>query len=254
MSSAVELDLQPVQSRQLAEAPAAALSVSQMNPMQMAYQLISSGADFASVKEMMALSKELAADQARKAFDEAVAAVKAEDMTIIKNAKGHNNKAYANFAAYAKVVDPIIAMHGLSYRFRTQQSDRITVTCILSHKGGHFEENSLSGPPDASGSKNAIQAIGSTLTYLQRYTLIQALGLAASDDDDGNNHGKTTDQARTISEEQQMQLRDMLTATDSDERKFLDLGGVESLSDIAADQFDKAMNILKQRQNARRGA
>ena len=78
-----------------------------------------------------------------------------------------------------------MAAHGLSYRFRTIQDGAIKVTCILSHKSGHSEENTLSGPADASGSKNAIQAIGSTLTYLQRYTLTQALGLAASDDDDG---------------------------------------------------------------------
>jgi hypothetical protein len=225
----------------------------QMTPVQMAYQLISSGADFASVKEMMALSKELAADQARRAFDEAVASAKAGIPTIAKNAKGHNNKAYANFAAYAEALKDVLAEHGLSYRFRTEQTDRITVTCVLSHKGGHSEENSLSGPADNSGSKNAIQAIGSTLTYLQRYTLIQALGLAASDDDDGEKHGKDEEQLRTISEEQQMQIREMLDATDSDEAQFLKLGNLQRLADMPASQFQSAMNILRQRL-AKRGA
>ena len=89
-----------------------------------------------------------------------------------------------------QMVDPIITSHGLSYRFRTQQNDKINVTCILSHKAGHYEETTLSGPADATGSKNAIQAIGSTLTYLQRYSLVQALGLAAANDDDGKSSGK----------------------------------------------------------------
>ena len=42
------------------------------------------------------------------------------------------------------------------------------------------------GTPDNSGSKNSIQAIGSTTTYLQRYTLFSILGLAAGEDDDGS--------------------------------------------------------------------
>lgn len=248
MSTALEL-----QPERPLSTEAQAIPLVQMTPVQMAYQLISSGADFASVKEMMALSKELAADQARRAFDEAVASAKAEIPTIAKNAKGHNNKAYANFAAYAEALKDVLATHGLSYRFRTEQTDRITVTCVLSHKGGHSEENSLSGPADSSGSKNAIQAIGSTLTYLQRYTLIQALGLAASDDDDGDKHGKDEEQLRTISEEQQMQIREMLDATDSDEAQFLKLGNLQRLADMAVSQFPSAMNILKQRLAKRGG-
>lgn len=240
------LEIQEPQGRQIVN-DAPSLSVSEMTTDQMAYQLIRSGADFQSVREMVALSKELAAEKARNAFNEAVAAAKAEIPVIVKNAKGHNNKAYANFAAYAAVVDPVIAKHGLRYRFRTDQTDRITVTCVLSHKGGHSEENSLAGPADNSGSKNAIQAIGSTLTYLQRYTLIQALGLAASDDDDGQKHGKTDDQIKTISEEQQMQLRELLEATESDERRFCAMGKIERLSEMLASDYDSAIGILKQR-------
>ena len=229
------------------------IPVAEMTPVQMAYQLISSGADFASVKEMMALSKELAAEKARATFNEAVALAKAEIPVIVKNARGHNNKAYANFAAYAAVVDPVIAKHGLRYRFRSEQSDRIIVTCVLSHKDGHSEENSLAGPADNSGSKNAIQAIGSTLTYLQRYTLIQALGLAASDDDDGQKHGKTEDQLRTITEDQQAQLRDLISASGADEQRFLKLGNLDRLSDMKEADYPAALAMLKKRMEKANG-
>lgn len=249
MSNALEL--QSNEHRAVAEAPS--LAVAQMTPMQMAYQLVSSGADFASVKEMLALSKELAADQARRAFDEAVSAAKAEIPTITKNAKGHNNKAYANFAAYAEALKEVLATHGLSYRFRANQTDRITVTCVLSHKGGHSEENSLSGPADSSGSKNAIQAIGSTLTYLQRYTLIQALGLAAADDDDGANHGKSDEQLRTTTAEQRAELQDLIEKSGSDVPAFCQWAKVDSLADLDQTQFKNAVSILNQR-IAKRGA
>ena len=231
--------------REMAAAPA--LSVAQMTPVQMAYQLISGGADFASVKEMVALSKELAADQARQAFDEAVAAAKAGIPTITKNAKGNNNKAYANFAAYAKVVDPIIAQYGLSYRFRTAQTDRITVTCVLSHKGGHSEENSLSGPADTSGNKNAIQAIGSTLTYLQRYTLIQALGLAASDDDDGSKSEQTTEDTATITEAQATVIRELIEKADLATDAFCKRWNIEAIPDVPSSKFNEVVRSLRSR-------
>lgn len=218
-----------------------------MTPDQMAFQLIRNGADFQSVREMVALSKEIAADKARNVFNEAVALAKSEIPVISKNATGHNNKTYANFAAYAAVVDPIIAKHGLRYRFKTDQADRITVTCVLSHKDGHSEENSLSGPVDTSGNKNAMQAIGSTLTYLQRYTLIQALGLAASDDDDAASHGKSGDQLRKISEEQRDRILDLIVETDTDIAQFCKVGKIDAIGDLLAIDYDNAVNLLEQK-------
>ena len=148
-----------------------------MTPMDMLGRAVAAGADIDVLEKLMALEERWRSNEARMAFDEAVSAAKREIPVIIKNATGHNRMKYANFAAIAKTVDPIISNHGLSYRFRTAQSEKgISVTCILSHKAGHFEETTLSGPADSSGSKNAIQAIGSTLTYLQRYSLVQMLG------------------------------------------------------------------------------
>jgi len=220
----------------------AAVPLAEMTPVQMAYQLIQSGADFASVKEMLALSKELAADTAKRAFDEAVAASKAEIPTIAKNAKGHNEKRYANFAAYAAVVDPILGKHGLSYRFRTDQTQGlITVVCVLSHKGGHSEENKLSGPADTSGSKNAIQAIGSTLTYLQRYTLIQALGLAAGEDDDG----KAAGDGGPISDEQRAELEKVLEECGADKAIFCEKWKIDALTEFPANKLDAAVKDVR---------
>lgn len=157
-----------------------------MTPMAMVQQAVSSGAGIEVVSKLMDLHERWEANQARKDFDAAIAGAKSKIRPVVRNKKGHNDKRYADFSAYAREVDPVLAKFGLSYRFRSDQDDRIKVTCILSHKNGHSETNTLAGPADSSGSKNAIQAIGSTLTYLQRYTLTQALGLAASDDDDAH--------------------------------------------------------------------
>lgn len=167
-----------------------------LTPMAMLSQAVERGASLEVLSKLMDLQERLEKGQARRDFDEAIAAAKAEIKPVARNKTGHNNKKYADFSAYAREVDPVLARHGLSYRFRTEQDGSIKVTCVLSHKSGHSEDNSLSGPADTSGNKNTIQAIGSTLTYLQRYTLTQALGLAASDDDDA---GKADDRVLPIS-------------------------------------------------------
>lgn len=194
------------------------------------------------VNQAFEFYEKVEANTARKAFDAAVAEAKREIPVIKKNRTGHNSKKYADFSAYASVIDPILAAHGLQYRFRTSQSDRISVTCILSHRLGHSEENTLSGPADTSGNKNAIQAIGSTVTYLQRYTLVQALGLAATeDDDDGRSAAEGTS---VISDEQHEELRNLIAETKTDIGKFLEFARAESLSDVQAKDFLRLKTML----------
>jgi len=218
-----------------------------LTPPEMLSSALERGMSIEVITRLMDLSDRYQATQARRAFDEAISDAKSRIPVIPKSSKGHNDKRYADFAAIARVVDPIISEVGLSYRFRTTQTDRISVTCVLSHKAGHSEETTLSGPADASGSKNAIQAIGSTLTYLQRYTLVQALGLAASDDDDG----KVAGSGETITEEQVAILRELLEATGSDHQRFLAFVRRDHLADIAADKFAGLVAMLKRKEATR---
>ena len=209
-------------------------------PMTMLDRAVASGASIEVLEKLMGLQERFEANQARKAFDEAVASAKAEIPPIERNAKGHNAKKYADFSAIATVVDPILSKYGLSYRFRTAQAERISVTCILSHKAGHSEETTLAGPADTSGNKNAIQAIGSTLTYLQRYSLVQMLGLAAAADDDG----KAGSGAPTITQEQADELRDLIETNGKDRAKFLKWAKVEKIEDIAADYYQSCVDAV----------
>ncbi len=206
-----------------------------VNPMEMLSRALSNNASMEVLEKLMALSERWEANQSRKAFDEAVAAAKSEIKPVVRNATGHNSKKYADFSAIANAVDPIIGRFGLSYRFRTNQTDRIAVTCILSHKSGHSEETTLAGPADATGNKNAIQAIGSTLTYLQRYTLVQALGLAASNDDDGR--AAVSDPIEYITQAQADALRDLIDANGKERAKFLRWAKVEKIEDIPASAY-----------------
>ena len=212
-----------------------------LTPMDMLNRAVAGGANIDVLTKLMDLQERWERTQARKDFDSAVALAKSEIPIVIKNRKGHNTT-YADFAAIARTVDPIIAKHGLSYRFRSSQADRISVTCILSHKSGHSEETTLSGPPDTSGNKNAIQAIGSTLTYLQRYSLTQALGLAASDDDDG-----ASGTGDLVTEDQIESIQLLIVEVGADIQKFCKFMKVERIDDIKARDFDRAIKALEQK-------
>jgi hypothetical protein len=149
--------------------------------------------DIEKFERLMAMRERLEAEAARKAFNTAIAAAKGEIPVIAKNRKvdftsqkGRTNYEYEDLAGIAEVIDPIVNKYGLSYRYKSkQEGQRLTVTCIVTHVDGHCEETTLQAGEDHTGNKNSIQAISSAATYLQRYTLKMALGLAVGKDDDG---------------------------------------------------------------------
>lgn len=239
--------------RQEQTAPATIEAPATLTPMQMAYQLIQNGAELGSVKEMLAMSRELAADQARRAFDAALSAAKAEIPPILKNrvvdftsAKGRTNYRHEDMGEIARTVDPILARHGLSYRFRTEQENggAIKVTCVVAHRDGHAEENALTASRDESGNKNNIQAVGSTITYLQRYTLKAALGLAASNDDDGRKHGQAEEDSDLVNIEQRDELLKLINETSTDVALFCKYYKIEAVPDLPASKFESAKKRL----------
>lgn len=166
----------------------------QSSPMGLMLQAVAQGIQPEKLGEMMALQERWEANEARKAFNQAMASFrqKAESLLIAKTnkvsygGKGGSSTSYSHapLSGVIKVVSPVLAEHGLSFRWRTeQQGGVIRVTCVVTHRDGHSEETSLEASPDQTGGKNAVQAIGSTTTYLQRYTLKAICGVSEADDD-----------------------------------------------------------------------
>lgn len=160
-----------------------------MTPAAMLDRAITSGASVEVMERLLALQERFEANQARKKFDSAMAEVRKDlpEITKTKTAgrDGYGYK-YEDLSEIVSALTPVLGKVGLSFRWRTETIavNAVKVTCILSHRDGHSEETSLSSSSDTSGGKNAIQAIGSAVTYLQRYTLKAALGIAAGFDDD----------------------------------------------------------------------
>lgn len=99
---------------------------------------------------------------------------------------------YARWEDVVEGITPILAEHGFSLSFRVAQPtpDRVAVSGVLGHRGGHTEETTLSLPLDTSGAKNNVQGWGSSVSYGKRYTAFALLNISArGEDDDGNGPG-----------------------------------------------------------------
>lgn len=161
---------------------------------------VEQNADLDKLERLMDLQDRYLASQAKKAYDEAFAAFKAESVKIIKGRQVTDGplrgRAYAQLHDVVNAVTPALSKHGLSssWKITKDEKDWIEVTCYLRHIGGHEENVSMGGPPDSGGAKSVIQSRASTKSYLERYTLKAITGLSEEDDDnDGAGSGALDD-------------------------------------------------------------
>lgn len=247
------VDSLPAVRRQPAPPVASSAAVT---PMQMLSMAVERGADMAILEKLMSLQERWEANEARKAFVVAKSAFKAERPTIIKNKHvGFTSRRTGEETAYdhatidnvCDTIDPILSKHGLSYSWDIAQRDaQIFVTCILFHEMGHSERVTLNAPPDASGTKSPGQAIASTITFLERYSLLAVTGLATKGQDtDGGTPGE--DDAGTITAEQKDALIALIQETGADVKAFLKYIGVASLDEIPEIRFDSAKSALEKK-------
>lgn len=224
-----------------------------VTPMQLLQIATQQGADVAQLEKLMTLQERWEANEARKAFVEALNGFKADPPKIIKNKHvayssrgGGTEYDHATLDQVSDVIGKALAAHGLSHTWKVDQSSQdkeIKVYCVLTHRLGHSEEVTLSAMPDDSGGKNLIQQIGSTVTYLQRYTLLAATGLAAADQDDDG----ATAASPPIDDGQKARIISLIKETGSDTAAFCKFMGVGSVDDIRQAGFDHAVQALEKK-------
>lgn len=143
---------------------------------------INKDADIDKLEKLMQLQERYDAKQAEREFNLALSRFQKECPVIKKSKEGFGYK-YADLDAIVRTIKDTLFECGLSFRFEQKQDNGIHVKCILSHIDGHHQSSEMTASADDSGRKNVIQAIGSAVTYLKRYTLVDVLGLATSDED-----------------------------------------------------------------------
>ena len=145
--------------------------------------------DVEKLERMLDMQERVLDRQAEQSFQIAMADMQAELPAIERNGeisiRGQVQSRFAKFEDINKAVLPILQKHGFSITFETNQGQGfVSVIGVLRHKDGHKMSTMLQIPLDTSGSKNAVQAVGSSVSYGKRYVMSALLNITTTDDDD----------------------------------------------------------------------
>jgi hypothetical protein len=144
--------------------------------------------------ELLRLQRDVVHDQARRAFNAAMADAQAEMLPVVRDAKNnHLGNRYAKLETIDAAMRPIYTRHGFSVRYGSAPAPAegtIRLTCTVAHADGYFEENYLDAPMGNTGSQGGrtattpVQSVGSAVTYLRRYLLGMVFNIVLADEDD----------------------------------------------------------------------
>lgn len=216
--------------------------------------------DIDKMERLIAMQERVQSRNAEIAFNAALAELQPGLPVInerggIKDRNGNVQSTYALWEDVNEAIRPLLAMHGFALRFRVERTgDQISVTGILSHRDGHSEQTTLSLPADGSGSKNAVQAVGSSTSYGKRYTAFALLNITTTgEDDDGRKGGMVS----TITLKQYDELLRRMSEVGADHERFVSflqsaklLKG-EDLSELPVTSYERALAELAKKVTAK---
>ena len=202
--------------------------------------------DVEKMERLLAMQERILARDAVMQFNAAMAEMQSELPSITERGQIKVNNqvrsTYATFEDINDAVKPILQRHGFAMTFRTEVKDgQITVTGVLMHRAGHREETSLPLPSDTSGSKNTVQAIGSSVSYGKRYVMSALLNITTrGEDDDGQAAG-----TEYITDSQAADLNALLDEVKADKGAFCRYFNVESVEKLPAKVYKQAVAMTE---------
>lgn len=206
-----------------------------------------------ALERMLSMRERIMAQNAKAAYVAALKAVK-PDLPIIekrgkikipgKDGKPDQVTPFAKWEDIDEKIAPILDRHGLVLSFRSGMAadGKIVVTGVLQHIDGHSEETAVTLPHDSSGSKNAVQAVGSSLSYGKRYAATMLLNIRTKDEDDD---GAAADAPGVISDAQRQKLQTLFDETSADVPKFCRFFKIEAVVDLPSSRFNEALTMLE---------
>ena len=210
------------------------------------------------LQQLLAMNERWEMSKAKAEYREALAQFKKEPPEIVKNRLAKMEKdgkklfeySYADLDAVTTAITEGLAAVGITHNFQIKQENGlISVTCILSK--GIFSEDgvTLTAGADTSGAKNAIQAIGSTLSYLERYTLLAACGMSAGLPDDDGKGGDTGNKLTQEQRKARVDAMDKASTLDELKKEYkLAVEEAKAINDGESIKlFEEAKDLSKKR-------
>jgi len=156
---------------------------------------------------------------------------------------------FAALDEIARTINPILAGVGLSYSWDStvtgdDKGASLVCVCTVRHKAGHTVTATFGCPVAGTNMMSGAQKAASALTYARRQSLVQALGLTTTDDDDDGRDGGASD-GTPVSDDQALNLHELIDAVGADRAKFLAFFKVADLGQIPAARYGEATRMLE---------
>lgn len=210
--------------------------------------------DIEKLERLLAMQERITARSAQAEYAAALAEMQPHlpmiaERGAIKDRSGNAQSRYALWEDIVTTITPILSAHGFALSFRTaNEANMVSVTGVLSHRAGHSESTTLALPIDTSGSKNAVQSVGSSTSYGKRYTASALLNLRTGEIDDD---GKAGGGQPTINDEQIANLDALLSEIGGNAKaNFMRYAKIQSLGQILACNYTDAVKIIEKKRAA----
>lgn len=204
--------------------------------------------DVDKMERLLGVQERMMAKQAEINFTRSLSTLQ-ENLPRIKKTgqikmKGVVQSTYAKYEDIDDVIRPLLIQNGFSLRFNSRESSgKVVITGTLAHRDGHSITDEIPLAIDASGSKNNVQGVGSTIAYGKRYLVGMLLNLVfEGEDDDGQSAGY-----KPLSDDQATEIKDMLRDTGADVKKFLEYMDADNVDAIDASDYGKAITALRRK-------
>ena len=194
--------------------------------------------DVNKMLQLLELQKDLMKSQAKIDFDVAMSRLQPLLPQIHKSAKGHNCF-YANYESVDKATRPLYTKEGFSISYDTKGA--ATYIGTLSHVSGHSKTVEIDFPLDTSGNKPAIQAKISSLSYAKRNLLQMLLNIVTTGEDDDGAGGS----GEVVTHEQAVEIDLAAPKHPDNKARLLKLLGVDSVQNIKAKDYQKALDACE---------
>jgi hypothetical protein len=216
------------------------------SPLELMDRAIERGIDPSQLTVLSELHEKLERRADERAFGEALAGFQAECPQIRKTRaaefKGQHAYSFASLEDIMKEVGPLLKKYGLAISFSVDWDEgRMLATCAVRH-GIHSERSTVPVAMPGNVPVNDSQKSGIAIAYAKRYALCAALNVVVCDEDsDANGLGET------VTEEQAIELEEMLEASSADQGRFYRWAGVHLMIDLPAAKYERARDLLRQK-------
>lgn len=144
------------------------------------------------LERLQVMRRELKAEHAQEAFDNAMSAFQAECPVIRKNKSvndtgGKRLYDYAPMEQIISEVKPLLQKHGFSYTLDTDVESKdgwVIAQCIVTHQEGHKQKSEAKFPLGAgTRAMSTTQIFAAALTFASRRVFCNAFGIITGDED-----------------------------------------------------------------------